>query len=386
MIYPPAKKLSPPRISTLCALALLAATVSCQAKPKAGDVISSEETKFKLEMVADGLKNPWALVKLPDGRLLVTERPGQLRIIADGKLLDEPVANVPEVWARGQGGLMDLELHPDYAQNGWLYISYSDPLEKKAHTRIIRAKLKDNALTEIETVFQAPEDQYTGGGVHFGNRMEFDAENYLYFTIGERGDRDKAQSLKHVQGKTHRIHDDGRIPQDNPFVKEDGAMPSIWSWGNRNQQGLRFQPGTGLLWSVEHGPKGGDELNIIRRGLNYGWPVITYGINYNGQIISDKTEAPGMEQPVVHWTPSIAVGSIDFYEGDKFPAWKGNMFVTALAHQKIVRVVIAGEKVTHQEILVEGSGRIRDVRCLDDGFIYLVYDSPGQILRIVPAS
>lgn len=366
---------------------LLGFSAASSAEVKHGDIIKSEDATFRFEVVADGLNQPWAMVKLPDGRLLVTEKKGDLRIIQDGKLLEEKVANVPKVRPNGQGGLLDLELHPDYAQNGWIYISFSDPSPdgKKAHTRIVRAKLKGMALEDIQDVFVAPADQYTGGGNHFGNRMEFDKDNYLFFTIGERGDQNKAQSLKHVQGKVHRLKDDGTVPEDNPFVGKDDAAPSIWTYGNRNPQGLRFQPGTGKLWETEHGPKGGDELNIIRKGANYGWPLITWGVNYSGTPVSDKQEAPGMEQPVTYWVPSIACCGMDFYNGDKFPKWKGNIFVAALAHQKLTRVVVSGEKATHQEHLLERTGRMRDVRVFDDGYVYIVYDSPGRIARLVPA-
>jgi glucose/arabinose dehydrogenase len=366
---------------------LLGGIASSYAGPKAGDIVETEAATFRVEVFAEKLDSPWGLVKLPDGRFLVTEKKGNLRLLSPESEAGEPIANVPEVRNRGQGGLMDIELHPDYEKNGWLYLAYSDPLDDggKGHTRVIRAKLKDGALAEVETIFKAPEDQYTGSGIHFGCRLEFDGDHFLFFSIGERGDQNKAQRKDFAQGGIHRVHDDGRIPRDNPFVDEPGAIKSLWTWGNRNPQGLRFQPGTGLLWSTEHGPKGGDELNIIRKGANYGWPVITYGVNYNGTPISDKTEAPGMEQPVIHWTPSIAVCGIDFYTGDKFPGWKGNLFAGALAHQKLTRVVIEGEKVTHQEIMLEGLGRMRDVRCFDDGFLYIVLDQ-GRIIRLVPAS
>jgi aldose sugar dehydrogenase len=323
---------------------------------------------------------------LPDGRFLVTEKPGRLRIIsADGKLQDAPVANVPDVVARGQGGLMDVRLHPNYAQNGWIYLSFSKPLRGGSLTSIIRAKLNGNALTDIQTVFEPPADEATSGGLHFGNRIEFDGKGFMFFSIGERGEQENAQMLDNVKGKVHRLHDDGRVPADNPFVNQSGAEPSIWSYGNRNIQGMRFQPGTGRLWASEHGPRGGDELNIIRKGANYGWPVITFGINYSGTKITDITAKEGMEQPVKQWTPSPAFCGMDFYNGDKFPQWKGNLFISALALQKVIRVAINGEKVTDEEDLLERAGRIRDVRCFRDGFVYVIYDEPGKIVRLVPA-
>jgi aldose sugar dehydrogenase len=352
----------------------------------AQNAVRSEKHSFRVETVADGLRDPWGMEMLPDGRFLVTERGGQLRIIsADGKLQRDPVRNVPEVAARGQGGLLDVRLHPNHAQNGWIYLSYSKPMRGGNSTAIIRARLKENALADIETVFDPPAEDAVNSALHFGNRIEFDGKGFMYFSIGDRGFMANAQQLSNINGKVHRLHDDGRVPQDNPFVRQAGARPSIWSYGNRNIQGLRFKPGTGELYASEHGPRGGDELNLIRKGLNYGWPVITYGINYDGSTITKETSRPGMEQPVKHWTPSPAFCGMDFYTGDKFPQWKGNLFVSALALQKVHRLVIEGQKVTHEETLLERTGRIRDVRSFRDGFVYVIYDSPGRIVRLVPA-
>lgn len=343
---------------------------------------------YRVEMLAEGLKNPWAIAKLPDGRYLVTERPGQLRIIENGQLLPEPVAGVPEVWARGQGGLLDVALHSNYEKNGWIYLAFSKPLPNGALTSIVRARLKENRLVDLETIFEPPAEEASGGGNHFGCRLVFDKQGHLFFTIGDRGDvttpANQAQRLDNVKGKTLRINDDGSIPADNPFVKTPGARPEIWSYGNRNAQGLAMDYATGNLWETEHGPRGGDELNLIRKGLNYGWPVVTYGINYSGTPISAATEALGMEPPVLQWTPSIAASGLAVYRGDKFPNWQGNLFAGALAHQKIVRVSLDGTKVTDEEILLKGQGRIRDVRCFDDGFITVVFDQPGKVVRLVP--
>jgi glucose/arabinose dehydrogenase len=363
---------------------VLLAWMTCGLAP-AQEVVKSELHEFRVETVMEGLDHPWGLVELPDGRMLVTERPGRLRVIEKGGLLPDPVAGVPPVFARGQGGLLDIELHPGYATNGWIYLAYSGLVEGKGHTRILRARLKGNELVDQETLFTPPTNQFTGSTVHFGCRMEFDKQGYLFFTVGERGKMHEAQNLAVPQGKVHRLHDDGRVPRDNPFVNQTNAWPSIWTYGNRNPQGLRIHPDTGDIWAVEHGPRGGDELNLIRKGANYGWPVITYGINYNGTPITDKTEAPGMEQPVTYWVPSIAVSGLDVYSGMKFPKWKGNLFAGALAHQKLVRIELSPDrKVVKQEILLEKQGRIRDVRCLKDGCIYLVYDDPGKIVRLVP--
>lgn len=344
--------------------------------------------KFRTEVIAEGLKNPWSIAKLPDGRYLVTERGGALRVVEDGKLLPTPVKGVPAVWAKGQGGLLDVVLHPDYANNGWIYLSFSKPIGDGALTSIIRGRLKGNELVDQQVIFDPPAEEATDRAVHFGCKLVFDGEGHLFFSLGDRGDvtnpTNNAQRVDNVKGKIHRIMDDGSIPKDNPFVGQDKARASIWSYGNRNPQGLALDSKTGLLWETEHGPRGGDELNIIRKGLNYGWPTVTFGINYSGTPISDRTEQEGMEPPVIHWTPSIAASGLAVYHGDKFPAWKGNLFAGALAHQKIVRITLDGEKVKDQEILLEGQGRIRDVRCFDDGYITVVYDQPGKVIRLVP--
>ncbi len=369
----------------------LAMAVTLPSHALIAQVISSQKENFKIEVVAEGLKNPWGLVDLGAGRMLVTERAGTLRMIQDGHLLPDPISGIPSVYAQGQGGLLDIELHPDYQKNGWIYLAYSHEKEGKGLTKIIRGRLKDGAFVDQETIFEAPAGDYVGGGNHFGCRMEFDGKGFLFFSIGDRGDKttpeNNAQKLGNVKGKIHRIHDDGRIPADNPFVSTAGAAPSIWCYGNRNPQGLRFDTKTGLLWETEHGPRGGDELNIIEKGKNYGWPVITYGVNYSGTAITDHTSEPGMEQPVTYWTPSIAVSGLEIYHGGLFPEWKGNLFAGALAHQKLVRLEIDnGNRVTGQEILLEKSGRIRDVRAFSDGAIYIVYDEPGKIVRLVPAA
>lgn len=372
-----------PRVAILALAGLLPAFVFAQA------VVKSEKATFRTETFVEGLDHPWAMARLPDGRFLVTERPGRLRIIEEGRLLPEAVEGVPEVFARGQGGLFDIELHPKYSENGWIYLSYADPKDGKALTKIVRGRLKENRFVDQETIFEAPVVEYTGTDIHFGGRMQFDEKNFLYFSVGDRGDVTKpennAQNLANVKGKIHRVHDDGRIPFDNPFANKGGATKSIWTWGNRNPQGLRFDK-SGNLWAVEHGPRGGDELNLIERGENYGWPIVTFGINYSGTPITDKRSAPGMQDPVVQWTPSIAVGGIDVYEGDQFPGWKGNLIATALAHQKLVRMEVdANHKVTHQEILLEGQGRIREIYC-DGDDIYVIYDEPGKIVRLVAAN
>lgn len=358
-------------------------------RPTADGGIATEEHAFRVETVVDRLSTPWAIDFLPDGRMLFTEKSGELRLVENGRLLPEPVRGTPAVRDSGQGGLMEVAVHPRHAENGWIYLAYSDPATRGGRavslTKIVRGRIRNGAWVDEESIWQAPLEHYRpGGGVHFGCRIAFDRNGYLYFSHGERGRQEDAQDLQLPNGKIHRIHDDGRIPTDNPFVNQRGAFASIWTWGNRNPQGLDFDPRTGLLWSTEHGPRGGDELNLLRRGANYGWPVITHGMNYNGTPITEHTARPGMEQPVIHWTPSIAVCGIDFYEGDKFPRWRHNLLVTALAQEELRRVVIDGERVTHQEVLLKSIGRLRDVASGPDGYIYLAVNQPDRIVRLVP--
>jgi aldose sugar dehydrogenase len=356
-----------------------------------GGVITAAGEQFRIETVADKLATPWSIGFLPDGRMIFTEKPGRVRLVENGRLLPAAIMGTPEVRDAGQGGLLEVAVHPKYAENGWIYLAYSDPAKDGAGkevslTTIVRGRIKDGSWTDQQTIWKAPLEFYRpGGGVHFGCRIAFDGQGYLYFSHGERGQGPEAQELRRPNGKIHRIHDDGRIPADNPFVHTPGAFPSIWTYGNRNPQGLDFDPRTGILWESEHGPRGGDELNIIRGGRNYGWPVITYGMNYDGSALTDKTAQEGMEQPIIYWTPSIAVCGIDFYEGKAFAKWTGNLFVTALAQQELRRIVIDGEKVVSQEVILKDIGRLRDVTSGPDGVIYVAVNSPDQIIRLVPA-
>lgn len=347
----------------------------------------SELHAFRLETVSDRVKAPWGIAFLSDGRMLVTEKEGQLRVVTPGAA-SEPitVGGIPPVYSQGQAGLLDVALHPDYAENGWIYLSYSDPGENgSAMTAVVRGRLRGGTFVDQQQIFKADPAHYRRGGVHFGSRFVFDAEGHLFFSIGERGQKDDAQDLTRPNGKVHRLRDDGRVPGDNPFASTDAAVRSIWSYGNRNPQGLVRHPTTGDLWEVEHGPRGGDELNVIRKGRNYGWPVITYGMNYDGTPITDRTAEQGMEQPVIHWTPSIAVSSIDVYTGDAFPKWQGNLLVGSLAAQELRRLEIDGTTVTRQEVLFKNVGRIRDVVVGPDGFVYLALHGPDRIARLVPA-
>jgi glucose/arabinose dehydrogenase len=356
------------------------------AKPQGDIVVKSEEHGFRLETVAEGLDTPWSVAFLPDGRMLVTEKPGRLRIVEGGKLLPQGVLGVPNVWPDGQGGLLDVAVHPEHAANGWIYLSYSDPgPDGTAMTRVMRARLKGGALADQELLYTAPVELYRKGPVHFGSRFVFDGRGHLFFTIGERGQKEDAQDLGRPNGKVHRIRDDGRVPEDNPFVKVAGALPTIWSYGHRNPQGLARHPATGELYDAEHGPRGGDELNLVLPGRNYGWPVITYGMNYDGTPITALTAKEGLEQPVTHWTPSIAVCAIDFYQGTRFPRWKHDLLVSSLAGQDLRRLRLEGGMVTKQEVLFKGAGRLRDVVVGPDGLVYVAFNVPDRIVRLVPA-
>lgn len=360
------------------------------ARPVDGTIVESREHKFQFKTMVDGLKTPWSLAFLPDGRMLVTELPGRLRVIENGKLLPDAVSGTPKVRAQGQGGLLEVALHPDYATNGWIYLSYSDRGSNAAGsdvgmTAVVRGRIRDNQWVDEQTIFRAPINMYLPTTVHFGSRLVFDDSGHLFFSIGERGRMQNAQDIGLPNGKIHRVYDDGRIPADNPFVKTNGAIPSIWSYGQRNPQGLVRDPRNGDLWETEHGPRGGDELNLIRPGLNYGWPIITYGMDYNGTpITGGLTAQPGLEQPVTYWTPSIAVCGIDFYTGKKFPRWQNNLFVTGLASQELRRLVIENRQVKEQEIIFKNIGRVRDVASGPDGFLYVVLNGPDQIVRLEP--
>jgi aldose sugar dehydrogenase len=356
------------------------------APPRLDAVFRSERHAFKLETVAEGLETPWGMAFLPDGRMIVTERPGRLRIITPGQSLGPEVSGLPRVWVQQDGGLMDVAVHPDFAKNGWIYLSFSEPGQVKgaSMTVIVRGRVRDSKWVDQETLYKAPPELYWDDNTHFGSRFLFDREGHLFYSIGDRGHQDDAQDLSLPDGKIHRLHDDGRIPKDNPFVGRPGALPSIWSYGNRNPQGLDWHPVTGDLWSTEHGPRGGDELNRIEPGRNYGWPVISYGMNYDGTPVTDKTEQAGMEQPVMQWTPSIAACAIVFYTGDRFPGWKNDLFVTALGGQSLRRLVIERNRVVHEEVLFKGLGRVRDVLNGPDGALYVVLNDPGRIVRMVP--
>jgi glucose/arabinose dehydrogenase len=343
---------------------------------------------FELETVVDGLDTPWSVAFLSEDELLITEKPGSLRVFREGELL-RPVAALPEVWSHGQGGLLEVALHPDYVNNGWVYLAYSASSGEAngrtvGMTRIIRGRIADNTWTDTEVIFEAPESLHTSSGGHFGSRLAFQ-DGYLFFSIGDRRQRDRAQELDHPFAKIHRVYDDGRIPQSNPFLEDEGSFPTTWAYGSRNAQGLDFHPRTGELWASEHGPRGGDEINLIERGANYGWAAITYGMNYSGTPITGRTEAAGMRQPKLYWTPSIAVCGIDFYEGDVFPDWTYDLFVGGLKSNQLHRLEIEGGEVVSDTVLLKGEGEVRDVASGPDGHLYLVLDRPGRIVRLIPA-
>ncbi|MBI2297182.1 MAG: PQQ-dependent sugar dehydrogenase, partial [Betaproteobacteria bacterium] len=331
--------------------------------------------------------HPWGLAFLPDGRMLVTERPGRLRIVKDGRLDPQPVAGLPQATAYGQGGLMDVALHPRFSENGLVYLSYAARGEGGVGTEVARGKLAINRLENVQVIFR--QQPKSGGGRHFGSRLVFDRHGFLYITLGDRGEQDRAQKPDDHAGSVIRLHDDGRAPKDNPFVGKPGWKPEKYTLGNRNIQGAALHPQTGALWTHEHGPQGGDEVNVIRAGVNYGWPVITYGVNYGtGTKIGEGTHKAGMAQPVHYWVPSIAPSGMAFYTGERFPRWRGDLFVGALRDELLVRLKLDGEKVVREERMLQGVlGRIRDVRNGPDGYLYLLTDaSNGVLARLEPAA
>jgi len=344
---------------------------------------------FTVETVVSGLDMPWATAFLPNGDMLVTERIGKLRLVKKGQLDPVEISGLPKILYRGQGGLLDVVLHPDYAKNGWIYLSYSSPKsegeegpENGANTALLRAKLKDHSLTDIEVLYKALPN--VRSSPHFGGRIVFDKKGHVFLSLGERGQKEAAQDLSKAQGKIVRLYEDGKIPADNPFVNTPGAKPEIWSYGIRNPQGLVMHPETGVLWEHEHGPQGGDELNIIEKGKNYGWPLITFGIDYDNSIISKDTARVGMEQPIIYWKPSIAPCGMDFITSDKYKGWKGDLLVGSLKFNYLQHLTVRGNKITKREIILEKIGRVRDIRQGPDGYIYVVVEDSGKIVRVRP--
>jgi glucose/arabinose dehydrogenase len=337
--------------------------------------IETQYHKVKLREVTRANGDIWALDFLPDGTLIYTVKQGELWTL-DTKGNKTQIKNTPEVWYNRQGGLLDVYPDPDYVKNGWIYLSYSKPAGKNnngdevAFTAIVRGKIKDGVWTEQQTLFEAKPEHRQNRGWHFGSRFVIDGD-YLFFTNGDEGRQDEAQDLSTQNGKIHRIFKDGRIPKDNPFYGQENAQQTIWTYGNRNPQGLTIHPKTRELWSTEHGPRGGDELNLVKKGANYGWPKVTFGMNYNGTPITPHTELPGMESPVHHWTPSIAVAGINFYTGNLFEHWQGDLFVGSLAKQQLHRIRLKDNQVIEDEVIFKGLGRIRDVVTAPNGEIYV---------------
>jgi len=381
------------RLEILLMVVALALVAACQkpavSAPSAtpGDgVIRSEEATFKVVTVADGLEHPWSLAFVSKNEMLVTERSGRLRRIRDGLLQDQPLTGVPKVHAAGQGGLMEVLLHPKFAENRLVYLSYSKPGPRGNTTAVCRGKLGDKGLEQVKEIFEA--DAWSKSNAHFGGRMLFDDKGCLVLTVGERASMERAQNFMDHAGCTIRLNDDGTVPADNPFVGRQGYRAELYTVGNRNAQGMVVHPETRQIWQHEHGPMGGDELNLIQAGANYGWPLVTYGLNYNGSVISEKTEMEGMVSPVLHWVPSIACSGLVVYTGDAFPKWKGNFFVGALVQAHLRRVVMENGKPVHQEMLLkELRSRIRTVAQGPDGLLYVLTDSPqGGVFRLEPAS
>jgi len=368
------------------ALALAFATIGCSAARESAAVATTQDGKIRLVTVAEGLEHPWGMAFLPDGRALVTERPGRLRIVSMDGRMSAPLEGVPAVAVVGQGGLLDVALDPDFATNRLVYLSYAEPREGGNGTAVARGSLGEHGLEALQVIFR--QQPTVNSGHHFGSRLVFARDGRLFVTLGERNsERAKAQLLDNDLGKVVRIERDGTIPADNPFAGQPGVLPEIWSYGHRNVQGAALHPGTGELWTDEHGPKGGDELNRDLPGLNYGWPKVSYGTEYSGARISDSGTAPGIEPPVFYWVPSIATSGLLFYTGDRFPQWRGSAFVGSLKFKLVARLEFDGDRVTREERLLEGSinERVRDVEQGPDGLIYLLTDEEkGRLLRIEP--
>lgn len=348
------------------------------------EVVSSAHHDIRVETVAKGFEHPWGLAFLPDGQLLVTERGGRLYRVDPDDGRREGISGVPDVVAQGQGGLLDVALHPRFAENRLIYLSYAERREGGALTSIGRGRLDDDGLVDFEVIYRA--EPALGGGRHFGSRMVFDADGYLFVTTGDRGERHNAQRLDRAQGKVIRLHDDGAVPEDNPFVNEADADPAIYSLGHRNAQGLIRHPERDEIWLNEHGPRGGDEINIVHAGENYGWPEVTLGREYYGPPIGAESK-PGMVDPIHHWTPSIAPSGFAYYDGDEFPRWRGNLLVGALAHTHLARLELDGERILSEERLLDEQGwRVRAVASDAHGRIYLlVDDSNAPLVRLVNA-
>lgn len=372
---------------TLLFFILFLAILSSQAQsdPRQANILPDEKT-VSFELVLDGLQNPWGFVFLPNGEMLITEKSGEILRVKGGAILDKNVKGGPESKRQGQGGLLDIALHPDFENNGWVYFTFaSDEGEGSgAMTAVSRAKWNGTEFTDHTVLYKGSPN--TTKGQHFGSRLAFDKAGYLYFSIGDRGNRDEnPQDITRDGGKIYRIHDDGRIPEDNPYTSLRGAKKAIFSYGHRNPQGMVVNSATGDIWAHEHGPRGGDELNLIKKGKNYGWPVISYGINYSGSSFTDLTEKEGMVQPVTYWKPSIAPCGMDFITNSAYAGWDGNLIVGSLKFSYLVRCVIENNKIVRQEKVAEGIGRVRSVKQGPDGLLYVGVEGKG-LYKLVPKS
>jgi glucose/arabinose dehydrogenase len=372
------------RLISLSAVSLLSTSCAVSGQDKQSYQTSAGE--LRLTTVARGLDHPWGMAFLPDGRMLVTERPGRMRIVGPDGRLSPPLEGVPQVHARGQGGLLGVALDPDFEKNRRIYFSYAEPGEGGAGTAVARARLGEGRLEDVSVIFrQRPK---VDGSNHFGSRLVFGRDGTLYITLGERNQGERSQKLDEHLGKVVRINPDGSVPGDNPLVRRSGALPETWSYGHRNIQGATLHPGTGALWTVEHGAQGGDEVNTPRPGRNYGWPVITYGVDYGGGRIGEGTRKAGMEQPVHYWDPSIAPSGMVFYTGERYPGWRGDLFVGSLKFGLVSRLDLDGDRVVREERLFEDfDPRVRDIVQGPDGLFYLLTDeSDGEIVRVEPAA
>ncbi len=345
--------------------------------------VTTDDQSFYKDVVVEGLNIPWGMDFLPDGRVLITERRGDLRLVENGKLHPDPVMGVPEVHRENQGGLLDVKVHPDYENNGWIYFTYAYSGNEGNNTALARAQLEDHALTGLEILFEA--SPQTSGGRHFGSRIAL-ADGYVYLTTGDRGEKNELpQDSTNTSGSVIRLNEDGSVPSDNPFLNVEGAAPEIYTYGHRNPQGMDVHPSTGEIWINEHGPRGGDEINIIKAGGNYGWPLMTHGIDYDGSVITEDTILPGKIPCIYHWTPSIAPSGMQFVTGDKYPGWTGDIMNGALARQHLNRIVLNNEEVVKEERILNGIGRIRDVNQCPKGYLYISDESNGRIIRLLPS-
>lgn len=365
-------------------------------KPELPKVIATRDYDLRVTPVAEGLNVPWAITFLNRDTALITERGGSLRLLEgahrDAALHPTPIANTPAVVAAGQGGLLDVVADPAYADNGWIYLTYShalpedvaaDAAKPRRMTRVVRGRIRDHAWVDHEVLWEARAKDYSGSRFHFGSRIAFSPEGHLYFSVGDRGGMNRAQKLTVPSGKIHRIHPDGSIPQDNPFVADGPEVySSIYTLGNRNPQGLATHPVTGDIWETEHGPQGGDEVNRIIAGANYGWPIISYGINYSGSVLTERTAQEGLQQPVWYWKPSIAACGLTFYQGDALPRWRNDLFAGGLSYETLVRLVVVDNRVIHQEEILKNLGRVRDVQTGPDGALYVVLNGPDTVIRL----